>query len=251
MTLKKSLVVGVHDGLKYLPYTLPYVSALTLCLVDEVVFILDRVDDMDAYRKLIAKWVPIKSKIYFKLSKKWEYGPAETFNLGLSMCSGDILYVSAEDIALDPNNFKDEYWEDEDVAMVDFRYYQRDPFKWNFHVKWDNMILKVSDRVFRYGTVRSGIFGVRREVFEELGGLKDCPTEEDFLRKDIIERGYKHLHIKSAENYHLRPSYDRARQIMQGISRREQGFSLKKTIAHSILHLKPFVLYGYLKRQRK
>ena len=175
----------------------------------------------------------------------WQHRPAETFSYGFTHAKGDLLYVSAEDVVLDPENFQEFHWINPQVGMVDFRYYQCDPFRWNFHVTWDTALLKLSDKLFRYGTVRSGLYGIRRTIYDKVGGLKDCATEEDWLRRDVQALGYIHHHVKSTNNFHLRPSYDKQRQLMQGISRRKQQYSLLRTIAHSILHLKPWVFKGY------
>jgi hypothetical protein len=242
MSFTKSLIVGVHDGYELLQFSLP---SLNIVPVDEVLMVLDRVKNVDKYRRIIHNYVP-KAKILEKNFAVRKNRPNETFQYGFDHAHGDLLYVSAEDIILDPAEFSDSYWQNPAVGMVDFRYFQRDPFKFNFHVAWDGFLLKFSD-VFHYGTVRSGLYGVRRELLEKIGGLKDSPTEEDWLRKDVMAAGYRCVHVKTTRNFHLRPVFDKQRQIMQGRSRKEQGFSFARVVLHSVLHLKPYVLEGYVK----
>ena len=207
--LDKSLVIGVHDGLTYLPFTLRNYAQLP---VDEKIFVLDHCRPFSLYEKTIRHFVP-DAKIIRKERNETKYRPCETFSLGLSKAQGNILYVSAEDVILDPKNFDEKYWVDSTVGMVDFRYYQCDPFKFNFHVAWDTLLTKVSDKL-GYGSVRSGLYGIRRDLLDKIGGLKDSPTEEDWLRKDVVQLGYSHVHIKTTRNLHLRPSYDKTRQLM-------------------------------------
>lgn len=240
--LTKSLVVGVHNGYEFLSLTLP---PLRNVAVDELIFVLDRVQQVAKYKRLIRYFLP-NAQILEKNFAVTKYRPNETFQYGFNHANGQLLYVSAEDIILDSAEFKDVYWHDPQVGMVDFRYYQKSPFKFNFNVAWDDVLLKISDGVFKYGTVRSGLYGVRRDVFDEIGGLKDYATEEDWLRKQVIASGFKHVHVKTTHNYHLRPSFDKQRQIMQGISRKEQGHSFRRVVLHSLLHIKPYVLKGYI-----
>jgi len=240
--MQKSLVVGIHDGLNLLHYSLRNLPNLP---VDEIIFVLDRCNPLPQYIDRIKMHVP-NAQVIVKTEKTAQYGPSETFRTGLDKATGELLYVSAEDIILDPTNFSEEYWRDPNVGFVDFRYYQHDPYRFNFHVCWDTMLLTLSDKLFNYGTTRSGLYGIPRNVYDEAGGIVDSPTEEDWLRKTVVSLGYKHLHIKSTRNIHLRPSYDRQRQLLQGASRRKQGYSLSRAVAHSILHFKPYVLKGYL-----
>lgn len=238
----KSLVVGIHNGYEYLRFSLP---SLSLAPVDELILVLDRVDHVDKYKRFIRQVLP-NAQILEKNFAIRKFRPNETFQYGFDHANGDLFYVSAEDVILDTAEFSDSYWQDPEVGMVDFRYYEKDPFKFNFHVAWEGLLLKVSDGLFHYGTIRSGFFGVRREVLEKVGGLKDYATEEDWLRKEVVASGYRHIHIKTTHNLHLRPTYDKQRQIMQGISRKEQCHSFARVVLHSFLHLKPYVLKGYI-----
>lgn len=244
--MKKTLVVGVHDGLVYLPFTLPRLKQLP---VDETIFVLDHCENEEAYIKLIKKTMP-NAIIIPKHYAKTKYRPNETFTLGFKHATGELIYVTAEDCLLDPIMFQEKYWRSADVGMVDFRYYPYDPFKTNYHVLWDMALLKISD-LFGYGTVRSGLFGIRREVYDLTGGFRDVPTEEDWLRKDVKKTGYRHVHIKTTKHLHLRPSYDRKRQIMQGTTRYEQHIAFWRVLAHCCLHLKPLVMLGYLQAWSK
>lgn len=261
--MKKSVVIPFHDGERYLKYSLPPLAKLP---VDEFVIIFDRVSDnlrtlFEFYFpksqrhkcKFIIRRTP--SKVNCKTVgldddhlKDWTYDRAKIFSMGLRLAEGDLLFVSAEDIVLDPCNFDEEYWMDKGVGMVDFRYLNYEPRGLNLRNAWLWNLTKFVDRFGRRGaTQESGIYGVRKSVYEQIGGLEDVPTEEDWLRRRVKESGFKHVHVtRNKGNIHLRTSQDKERQLMQGKTRFLQGQGLVKVLGHGLLYFKPYVILGYV-----
>lgn len=265
--MKKTVVIPFHDGEQYLKYSLPSLRDLP---VDEFVIIFDRISAK--MQRLFERYFPKnqRPKCKFLLIrepseenckiinmpeealKKWVHARARIFNMGLGMAEGDLLFVSAEDIILDPKNFDERFWEDPDVGMVDFRYKNYEPDGINIRNAWLWILVKIVDRIGRRkATQRSGIYGVRKSVFDSLG-IEDVPTEEDWLRRRIVEHGFKHIHIiDHKKNIHMRTSQDKERQLMQGKTRYLQGDSILKVLGHCVLYLKPYVVLGFIKERMK
>jgi hypothetical protein len=248
--MKKSLIIAFHNGAKYLKYSLP---VLRNCEIDELVCVFDKVD-----AELITEFfahIPVevmdKLKIIENHEQTWQHIRAEVFQKALSKASGDILYVSAEDIKLDPRNFNDDFWFNSNVGFVDFRYTEYDPTSIGLRSCWEIILTKILDKLLtRKATQRSGIFAVRKQIFDKIG-LEDVPTEEDWFRRRVKEHGYKHVHVIAHKNHHMRPCHSKDRQLLQGASRYRQGYSLSKVIGHVLLHFKPLVLTGYIKEKRR
>jgi hypothetical protein len=82
MSFTKSLIVGVHDGYELLQFSLP---SLNIVPVDEVLMVLDRVKNVDKYRRIIHNYVP-KAKILEKNFAVRKNRPNETFQYGTGFC---------------------------------------------------------------------------------------------------------------------------------------------------------------------
>lgn len=91
---------------------------------------------------------------------------------------------------------------------------------------------------------------VSKRFIDEIGGFRDVPAPDTYLLQEARSRGHKVAIISGAKAYHTRALTLRGvidRQIRSGKARRVQGWPLWRTILHSVLRLRPFVMWGYVR----
>ena len=91
---------------------------------------------------------------------------------------------------------------------------------------------------------------VSKRFIDEIGGFRDVPAWETYLLQEARSRGHKVAIISGTKAYHTRTLTLRGvidRQIRSGKARRMQGWPLWRTILHSVLRLRPFVIWGYIR----
>jgi hypothetical protein len=215
---------------------------------DEAIFSVEE-DSRDRSIEVYGK-LP-KSRVIIHRREKCSDVRAVNYNYALREAKGDWLYVLAPDLALDEEMFVMpwilDYWPSSPpVDVVTFRY-------WNggldlspaerFREEWDNTLKHLLDLTPRKGDQRSGLMAIRRSAWEKTGGFRDCPNFEEVF---LLKSGLHIVHDRKTRIMHLRSGYSPDKQYLQGVARRRAGYPAWKTLAHSMLHLKPHVLRGYL-----
>jgi len=244
-----SIAIPIYNEEKYLPY---FINSLKPCLdfVDEIVFSIDH-GTTDRSEEIIRKHLP-QAKIVFKDKPKWNNAVAENHEYAISHTRGDIVFDLGADLWLDPRMFHYAKKFLKKYDAVSFRYYNwtlNASLIWRIREIYDNILKKVLDIISPYKeSYHSGIFAFRREAWERTH-LRDIPSEyDDFLKRLGAKR---HLHIRDTNILHLRAGFSKGRQLMQGMSRCQLNYPLWKVIAHCFLHLKPYVLIGYLQEKSR
>lgn len=248
--MKVSVALPVHNEEKYLPYSL---GSLVDAPIDELVVVLDRCSDhsKEIVERFKNEWSTFPVEIYEKSWHRWRY-KAEAWQFAFAQATSDIVYGLGADLCADHAMFNLAPFKDANVALTNYRYYPCNLTKFDFNACWDTVLLKLLDRISPYkGSQRSGVFALRKSVWEQLGGFADVPSEVDVFRQAVVDHGYTFVHDPSTKVLHLRGGYDRARQYLQGVARWQQlSYPLWKVVAHCFLHFKPHVLPGYLHSRR-
>jgi len=244
--MKISVVMPVHNEEEYLRYSLPVFRVLKD--IDEFVFVLDRcIDDSE---KLVRTVFP-EAKIYIKTDSKWRNKCAESFQYGFNRATGDIIWAVGADIIPDlqiPQIIKEEFSKDPMLGTLCFRYYDYDifSFKRRIHGFYNNLYKNLVQHI-RKEARHTGFYAFRKQMMLEIGGLEDLPSEYDWFARKVKASKWHYKYIPYTKTLHLRPGLSRFKQYNQGKARFHlPQYNLLKTILHSFVHFKPYLIVGYL-----
>lgn len=243
-----SLIMPIHNEEEYLPESLK-----TLKLIEnqffEFIFILDRCTDNS--ENIVMQLFP-NAKIINKESATWKNSLAENFQLGLKASKGNVICTQDAD-ATAPHNLAPlleklkgdvasvapKLLTSKDVSFLNRLYY------W-----WEK-----TRRFAPLGEEPRGAFRlIRRECLEQVGGFKDVIAQETRLDIELRKAGYRSIVVNGSINYHLRKfSFRKAirSQIQAGRMRRQLHMPFWRVLGHSVFRLRPFVVYGYLFKNRR
>ena len=243
-----SLVMPIHNEEKYLPESLKTLKDVENQFF-ELIFVLDKCTDSS--EKIIAEWFA-NATIIKKESNKWRNSYAENLQLGFQASTGNIICIQDADATTPPNlepllkELRDDVASvaptlltSKDVSFVNRLYY------W-----WEK-----TKRLAPLGKEPRGAFRlIRRECLNQVGGFKDVISPDTQLDNDLKKTGYRSIYIGSSINYHLRRfSISKAirSQIQSGRMRKQLNMPFWRVVGHSIFRLRPFVVYGYLLKNRR
>ncbi|HLE74762.1 MAG TPA: glycosyltransferase family 2 protein [Candidatus Bathyarchaeia archaeon] len=243
-----SLIMPIHNEEEYLPESLKTLKNIENQFF-EFIFILDRCTDNSG--SIVMQWFP-NAKIIKKESSKWKNSLAENFQLGLEASKGNIICTQDADATAPPNlgSLLDKL--QGDVASVAPTLLTRKDasFLNRLYYWWEK-----TRRFAPLGEEPRGAFRlIRRECLEQVGGFKDVIAQETQLDIELRNSGYRSIVVKDAVYYHLRKfSFRKAirSQIQAGRMRRQLHMPFWRVLGHSVLRLRPFVVYGYLFKSRK
>jgi len=238
-----SVIMPVHNEEKYLPISL---ESLKKARINELIVILDRCTDNS--EDIVRKNFP-KAKIIKKQRCRWRNSYAENLQLGYKHASGDIICIHDADIKSTPEVF--------DVLMKELKgsvasvspviqTYKKASFLNLLYYYWEK-----TRRIAPLGEEPRGAFRlIRKDCLEKVGGFKDVIAPDTQLDIDLRKIGYKSKLCKDVICLHLRKfSFRKAikSQINSGKMRKEINMPFWRVLGHSIIRLRPFVIYGYLK----
>lgn len=246
--MKISVVMPVHNEQDYLPYSL---ASLKDMEINELVIVLDRCTDQSEHIvNNFSKYPNFPVRIFRKNLKKWKH-IAEVWHYTISRATNKIVYPLGADVIADPSMFNLQPFNNPKVAVVTYRHY---PYRLGtVHLRegWEILLSKTLDKLGKFKVTQFGVFGLRKTIFEELGGFHDVISPFNDYKQRVLKAGYTCLHNTSTSILHLRPEWDRQRQHSLGRARAiELHYSLWRVLVHSFLHLKPHVLTGYLDARR-
>lgn len=240
--MKLSGAMPVHNDALMLRYSLP---ALANASLDELIFLLDRCTDNSEH--IIKFWKEnfnpsFQIRIIKKDKQSWKSPVSEAFQAAFENCKGDVIYSLAADCIYDPAifNFEPEY------DAICYNYVDRDlntnPIRQNYEI-----FLQKVRRFKRIGDV----FAIKKHVWEELGGFKDHAEANIWhphglmLFEALENQGFMYA-IRNSKTIHLRCPINANSQISQGKLRAKMKTPVWKVVLHSIIHVKPHILIGYL-----
>ena len=137
------------------------------------------------------------------------------------------------------------------MGSVCFRYLNYDVFNFTMRVKgyYENLYRNIIER-FRKEARHTGFYAFRKKTMEDVGELKDIPSEYNEFSNRIKASPWLFEYVPSVCAIHLRPGLSRSKQILQGRSRYYlSNYNLVKTVFHSFVHVKPYLVTGYLQEK--
>ena len=217
--------------------------------IDEVEYIVvdDRCEDKTA---LIAESMGARV-LKKEIRRDYASAIADAVAYGIENTDGELILKCDADIIAPQNGLKTLFlYLNEDIGRVSSEVKTRTG-KW-----WINLLMWFRDinyRITPLGEAPRGAFTLfRRKVVEEIGGFdKNKPTWDTAFDIRLKNAGYKVMKIREVtalefrENLTIRRIIKR--QIRNGRERRRLGISFWRTLLHSILRGRIFVLYGYIK----
>ncbi|MGY0287412.1 MAG: glycosyltransferase [Candidatus Methanodesulfokora washburnensis] len=180
---------------------------------------------------------------------------AETVAYGLENTSGDLVLKCDADIrATRDALIKLMPHLTEDVGRVSSEVKTRTGKLWLDFLMW---LRDLNYRIVPLGEAPRGAFTLfRRKVVAEIGGFdKEKPTWDTAFDLRLRAAGYKVKKVKDAVVLEFRRNMT-ARQIIRhqieaGKARKRLGIGFLRTLLHSVLRGRPFVIYGYLSESFK
>ncbi|MCS7113619.1 MAG: glycosyltransferase family 2 protein [Nitrososphaerota archaeon] len=239
-----SVIMAVHNEERYLPRSL---SALAKSEFKEFIVILDRCTDNS--ENIVKKFFP-KAKIVRKYSQKWKNSYAENLHIGFNNAESDLICIHDADIE-SPYNFLYKLTKYIKGSVVSVSPLIQTDKKASFL----NLLYYYWEKTYNFAPLgrepRGGVRLVKYSCLEEIGGFKDVEAPDTQLDLDLRRKGYQTRIVDEVICLHLRKfSFSKAihSQILSGRMRRKIKMPLWRVLGHSIIRLRPFVLYGYLRK---
>jgi glycosyltransferase involved in cell wall biosynthesis len=236
-------MMPIHNEEEYLPESLKSLKEIE-DQIFEFIFILDRCTDNS--EAIVRHWFP-NAHIIKKEASKWKNNLAENFQLGFKASKGNIICTHDADATTPQNLFSLLEKLQGDVASVAPSLLTRK------EASFFNRLYYWWEKTRRFAPLgeepRGALRLIRRECLEQVGGFKDVIAQETQLDIDLRKAGYKSIVVGDVVYYHLRKfSFRKAirSQIQAGKMRKQIHMSFWRVLGHSIVRMRPFVLYGYL-----
>jgi len=241
--VKVSLIMPIHNEAEYLPESLKSLKQAEnqFC---EFIFVLDRCNDNS--EGIVLEWFP-KAKVIRKETCGWNNSIAENYQLGFTASRGNVICTQDAD-ATTPENLEPLFQcLGDDVASVAPKLITcKEASFWNWlYFYWEKTRSFAPFGQEPYGAFRL----IRRDCLERVGGFKDVVAQETQLDIDFRRAGYKSVVVEDVIHYHLRKfSFRKAvrSQIRAGRMRRNLDMPFWRVLAHTLVRLRFFVVYGYV-----
>ncbi len=205
----------------------------------EVIVICDRCTDESP--KIAATY---SVALIEKKEAKWKNSKAENLQMGLQKVTGELTAVVDADIELEKDYFTKlaPSFRDQEIVSVSGKIVTEPSSVYNFlYSIWEK-----SYDIINLGREPRGGARIYRTKELKNSGFKDVIAEETEL--DLRLKG-RRAYLDNAIALHMRKmSLGRSidGQIKSGRARRELNAPFWRVLLHSIVRLRPFVLYGYL-----
>jgi glycosyltransferase involved in cell wall biosynthesis len=247
-------VMPVHNEALFLPISL---ESLRMAPLDELVIILDRCIDNS---KEIVKY--FKPNYAVKVIEKnwtgnWKNKIAEVTNYGFENANGEIIFSLFADVLYDPEIFSVKHLMLLDrYGMVSFQYYNADIATSRLRVGYEILLSKISGKVSKNEIWKGAIFATKRSIWEKLRFNDTTSLYGEHLqfldyKRRLEALGIRYKHIITTKNLHLRDTtFTKNTQLKDEKGRFINNYSLWRVCLHSLLHVKPYVLIGYIGEKR-
>jgi|Deesub1362A_J573_1020465.scaffolds.fasta_scaffold00008_94 glycosyltransferase involved in cell wall biosynthesis len=243
--MKISAIMPVHNEEEYLPRSLSSLRNLNT-KVDEFIFILDRCTDRS--EEIIREIFP-EGKIIHKHEAKWRNSLAENVQMGYKASSGDVIWIVEADIVVPPNILEVLLPELKgNIVSVSAKVIT------DKSVSFMNLLYHYWEKTYNFSPLgrepRGACRLILRRALDEVGGYKDALVVDSQLDRDLRSLGYEVKFVDKISCLHIRRfSFRKAirSQKRSGVYRRQVNMPFWRVLGHSIIRLRPFVLYGYLK----
>lgn len=240
-----SIIMSIHNEAEYLNYSLGTLKKIE-SQMKEFIVILDKCTDNS---KDIVKKYFHNAKIIEKNICSWKNSYAENLQIGYKISAGSIICIHDADIK-SPPEFLNELLKElkgniKSVSPAIYTYKEASLTNL-IHYYWEK-----TRKIAPLGEEpRGGVRVIIKGCLDEIGGFKDVIAPDTQLDIDLRSLGFQSKLCKNVICFHLRKITLRKTintQIMSGKMRRQIGMPFWRVLGHSILRLRLFVIYGYLK----
>lgn len=237
-----SVICCAHNEENYVDKSLSSILKALKGFTAEVLVVTDRCTDNTVE---IARQYDVK--VIKKTWKKWENSYAETLQTGYLEAKGTNVSIIDTDIAIPANFFtKLTSVMVGEVASVGADVVTYPGTFWNrIFYAWEKTYNIAPLGKEPYGAARI----ILKSALDRIGGFQDVPAPDTDLDLRLVKKGYKSVAVSDVKAYHLRHLSLRKMingQIMNGRARYLLGISLKRTMGHSILRIRPLILQGWM-----
>jgi glycosyltransferase involved in cell wall biosynthesis len=236
------VICCAHNEEEYVSKSIPSILKALKDISGEVLLVADRCTDntVDIARKYDVIVIE-------KTWKKWKNSYAESLQTGYLEARGSYVSIIDADILVPVNLFSgllpivrgDVASAAADVVMYPDTFWNRVIYSWE---KTYNLA--------PFGKEPRGAARlILKSVLDKIGGFGDVAAPDTNLDIMIAKNGYKSVSTSTIKTYHLRHlSLGKmiSGQMNSGRARYNLGISLKRTIGHSLLRVRPLTLSGWL-----
>jgi len=237
-----SVICCAHNEEEYVKKSIPSILSALKGFPAEVLFVADRCTDKTA--ELAERYgVEVINKTW----KKWKNSYAESLQTGYLEAEGVYVSIIDADIAV-PNNFF--------IRLLPFVRNRVASVAAEVVTYPDTFLNRLShawEKTYKIspfgGEPRGASRIILKKALDEIDGFRDVPAPDTDLDIRLAQSGYVSLSVSALKTFHLRHlSFSKIinRQLASGRARYELEVSFKRTLAHAVLRLRPFVLSGWL-----
>jgi len=237
-----SVICCAHNEEEYVGTSIPAILNALKGFSSEVLFVADRCTDGTVE---IAKKYNVT--VIEKKQKKWKSSIAESQQIGYLKAKGNYISIIDADIAVPSNLFSDLLQMIRgDVASVAADVVTYPDTFWNrMFYAWE--------KTYNFAPFGKEPRGASRLILknalDKIGGLRDMAAQDTDIDIRLAKEGYRSVWTSAVKTYHLRHLSIKKMvngQIYAGRGRFDLGISLKRTLGHSVLRVRPLVLNGWL-----
>ena len=237
-SLKLSIIVAAHNEEKYIGRCLDAIERATEALDHEVFVICDRCTD-----RTVDEAKRFTVHVIEKNRARWRNSYAENLEIGLGEAHGEFVAVVDADIRIEPEYFRKALAIfNGDIVSVSGRVATEPSTAFNrLYSLWEKTY-----EVLGAGRVPRG--GNRVFRGEELRRTRFTDAIAPDTDVDLRMRG-KRIYLRDAVSYHMRElTVGRCArgQLTSGKARRQLHVPFWRTLLHSVVRLRPFVIIGYI-----
>jgi glycosyltransferase involved in cell wall biosynthesis len=237
-----SVICCAHNEEEYVAKSLPTILNALKRVNGEVLLVADRCTD-----NTVKGAKNFGVTVIEKRDKKWNNSYAEALQTGYNQAKGEYVSIIDADIAVPSNLFVDLLaLSNGDVASAAADVVTYPDTFWN-------RVFYAWEKTYNLAPLGKEPHGAARlisvDALEKVGGFGDVAAPDTYLDMCLAEHGYKSIATPHVKTYHLRHlSLGKmvSGQITSGRARYTLGISLKRTLGHSILRVRPLILKGWI-----
>ncbi|HEY4657367.1 MAG TPA: glycosyltransferase family 2 protein [Candidatus Bathyarchaeia archaeon] len=250
LTFASTVVVCAHNEESYIEECLRSILAQSIPPY-LILVVLDRCNDRteEITRTVLGQGT---SLVLEKQDGSWQNSIPEDLELALSRAIGEALVVIDADMTVPPDFLEKALPQLDDCASVS-ALAVTDPSQ-----GFLNRLVSVWEKTYRVAPLgeqpRGGCRAISLKALKEIGGFRDTVAWDTDLDLRLRKAGYRVRMDRHVVVLHRRKMTTRGSisyQISAGKYRRKLGVGVVRTALHAMFRLRPFVIYGYLKKDQQ
>jgi len=240
-----SVIMAIHNEAEYLEDSLSALRQMRASS-SEFIAVLDRCSDNS--KEIVLRYFPT-AKIIEKKSLSWKNSIAENQQLGYQEAEGRVICIHDADIRSPPdffNKLSAKLQGNVKSVSAEIQTYKKPSLT--------NLVFHYWEKTRKIAPLgkepRGGVRLIDRNALEQVGGFKDVIAQDTQLDIDLRRLGYETKPCDDVICLHLRRITLRKTvntQIVSGKMRRQMGMPLWHVVGHSLIRLRPLVIYGYFR----